>query len=116
MKKEKNLSLSKDQLLETIKDRRICVLDGVSPCCHCGDCFMCDLDPNKLCDNCGKCLDTINTDEKGYAQIMVDRVEAPNKSLDEFYHMAGVDDVDLEEDEECCDDDCNCHNHNHNSN
>ncbi len=26
-------------------------------CTGCGECEICDLDPNKICDNCGKCLD-----------------------------------------------------------
>lgn len=25
-------------------------------CIGCLECEMCDLDPNKVCDNCGKCL------------------------------------------------------------
>lgn len=26
-------------------------------CMGCLECEQCDLDPNKVCDNCGKCLD-----------------------------------------------------------
>ena len=26
-------------------------------CIGCMECETCDLDPNKICDNCGKCLD-----------------------------------------------------------
>ena len=26
-------------------------------CIGCGECDRCDLDPEKICDNCGKCLD-----------------------------------------------------------
>ena len=26
-------------------------------CIGCLECEMCDLDPSKVCDNCGKCLD-----------------------------------------------------------
>lgn len=26
------------------------------PCTECGECNMCDLDPSKVCDNCGKCI------------------------------------------------------------
>ena len=26
-------------------------------CIGCMECEMCDLDPNKICDNCGKCLE-----------------------------------------------------------
>jgi len=27
------------------------------PCIQCGECNICDLDSNKLCDNCGKCIE-----------------------------------------------------------
>ena len=116
MDKNKETQQKINLLLETFKDRKICVLDGVSPCSHCGSCLMCDIDPNKICDNCGKCLDSINTDEKGYAQIMIDKVEAPQPTLNDFYKMAGVDDLPEESEEECCEDeDCDCHeHHNHN--
>lgn len=34
-----------------------CVLkDG--PCINCGECTRCDLDQSKICDNCGKCIDS----------------------------------------------------------
>ena len=26
-------------------------------CTSCGECDMCDINPTKKCDNCGKCLD-----------------------------------------------------------
>ncbi len=26
-------------------------------CIDCGECDICDLDPNKICDNCCKCID-----------------------------------------------------------
>ncbi len=26
-------------------------------CIGCMECEICDLDPNKICDNCGKCLE-----------------------------------------------------------
>lgn len=26
-------------------------------CINCMECEICDLDENKICDNCGKCLD-----------------------------------------------------------
>ena len=82
------------ELLNSIKDRKICVLDEVSPCDHCGECFLCDIDPDKICDNCGKCIDQIKTDDKGYAQIKIDKIDASGAELDEFYRAAGVDDVD----------------------
>ena len=26
-------------------------------CIECGECDRCDLDPNKICDSCGKCIE-----------------------------------------------------------
>ncbi len=26
-------------------------------CIDCGECDICDLDANKICDNCGKCIE-----------------------------------------------------------
>ncbi len=38
-------------------------------CIGCGECDRCDLNPEKICDNCGKCLD-IRDD----AVIMIDKI------------------------------------------
>lgn len=35
--------------------RKQCVLYD-RECIECGECNMCDLDPSKVCDNCGKCI------------------------------------------------------------
>lgn len=37
------------------KPNQQCVLYD-RECTGCLECEMCDLDPNKICDNCGKCL------------------------------------------------------------
>ena len=67
--------------------------------CDCHDCAddeddMCDLDPTKVCDNCCKCLDTFNTDEKGYVRINIDKVEKDGLSVEQLYEMYGLDDDD----------------------
>ena len=36
-------------------------------CIGCMECEVCDLDPDKICDNCGKCLDI-----KEFAAIKID--------------------------------------------
>lgn len=38
-------------------------------CIGCMECEVCDLDPNKICDNCGKCLDI-----KEFASIRIDGI------------------------------------------
>ena len=42
-------------------------------CTNCGECDRCDLDPNKICDNCMRCV----KGEEAYRSIMVEGVEPP---------------------------------------
>ncbi len=44
-------------------------------CIGCMECETCDLDPDKICDNCGKCLDI-----KEFATIKIDGIVG----LDEY--------------------------------
>ncbi len=53
-----------------------CVLNEAKECVHCGDCDICDLDPNKICDNCCKCIDSPHEDEN-YAVLPVDLQTEP---------------------------------------
>ena len=48
-------------------------VDG-SPC---GECEMCDLDPNKKCDNCMKCVNSENAEFRG---IQIDEIELPENN------------------------------------
>ena len=49
---------------------RQCVLYD-RECIGCGECDRCDLDPEKICDNCMKC---VNGDAE-YRGISIDRIE-----------------------------------------
>ena len=40
---------------EMTMERKRCVLYD-RECIECGECNLCDLDPTKICDNCGKCI------------------------------------------------------------
>lgn len=40
-----------------------CILSD-KECTNCGECDICDLDPNKICDNCCQCIE-VNSDFKG---------------------------------------------------
>ena len=40
-------------------------------CIGCLECEICDLDPNKVCDNCGKCIET--TEE--FIKIKIDEIK-----------------------------------------
>lgn len=39
-------------------------------CIECWECEKCDLDPNKRCDSCGKCIEL----EKNYKIIKIDKI------------------------------------------
>lgn len=70
--------------------------------CDCGDYCDCDEDdsedddscdvyPDKICDNCGKCLDLIETKD-GFAKIKIDKIEvSEDVTLDQLYKMYGLD-------------------------
>lgn len=98
-------------------------------CIGCGECEFCDLDPLKICDNCGKCL---NIDD--FASIKIDSVDGneigghSKKASADFSvfsdghaheHSHGHSSCDCDDD--CCDCDCDeedecdcgCHGHDH---
>lgn len=52
-----------------------CVLYDRS-CIECGECNRCDLNPDKICDNCMKCMN----DGLDYRAIMIDRVQLTKRS------------------------------------
>lgn len=61
-------------------------------CISCGECDICDLDPKKICNNCGKCIDSGND----YNIMDVDLTsEESNEPLNYHYE-----DEDLPEDDE----------------
>lgn len=49
-------------------EREKCVLYD-RDCIGCGECELCDIDPLKICDNCGKCLEV-----KDFATIKIEEV------------------------------------------
>ena len=64
-----------------IVERKQCVLYD-RECIECGECNMCDLDPSKVCDNCGKC---IGLDENlDYRAIRVDGIVSEDMDPDEY--------------------------------
>lgn len=40
-------------------------------CIECGECDRCELDPDKLCDNCCRCIEISDAD---YLEIQVDDI------------------------------------------
>lgn len=53
---------------------KYCILDDLKTCSSCGECNRCDLDVEKICDNCCKCLEIDTNDHADYAQIDVSDV------------------------------------------
>jgi hypothetical protein len=57
-----------------------CVLEGDNRLCvECGRCNLCDLNPDKICDNCMRCLKRSGAD---YAEIEISAVYAPESPTD----------------------------------
>ena len=77
----------------------MCVLEDDKKCNECGECDRCDLDPSKICDNCGACISEYNTNEKGFVEIPIDKIDitAGDATLEDFYSAMGLED---EEDED----------------
>ncbi len=49
--------------------KKECVLYN-RECIGCGECDRCDLDSGKICDNCGKCIET----GREYNEIKIDKI------------------------------------------
>ena len=45
-------------------------------CIDCMECEFCDLDPAKICNNCGRCL---NVDGKEYNEVKITAIEMPER-------------------------------------
>ena len=54
---------------------KMCVLED-RECTGCGECDRCDLNPDKICDNCMQCV--LNGAE--YAGIEIDGIELENEN------------------------------------
>lgn len=51
-------------------ENKICELDENKICDNCGECDRCDLNPDKICDSCGKCIET----DKNYKVIKITKI------------------------------------------
>jgi hypothetical protein len=49
-----------------------CILVADKECTDCGKCEICDLDPNKICDNCCHCVETAD-----YKAIAITKIILP---------------------------------------
>lgn len=62
----------KNKFFEVFMETQKCILYD-RDCIGCMECEVCDLDPTKICDNCGKCLNV-----KDFATIKIDRIVTDN--------------------------------------
>lgn len=51
-----------------------CILEPGKQCTECGCCNRCDLDQNKICDNCCRCLG-----EADYSAIKITKIILPEE-------------------------------------
>ena len=59
-----------------MKGQKECVLYE-RVCIGCGECDRCDLDPNKICDNCMKCVNG----DSDYRAITVEDIQLESEYL-----------------------------------
>jgi hypothetical protein len=64
------------------KTIKYCELDENKICDDCNQCNICDLDDTKTCDSCGKCIDM--EDGKDYIEVDIDGVFDENEEAEEY--------------------------------
>ena len=57
---------------------RKCILDENANCMECGRCDYCDLDPDKICDNCCACIEK----DADYSSVKIERIVPADKKRD----------------------------------
>ena len=60
---------------------KICILDDTKICNDCGSFERCDLDPDKRCDNCMKCIQQSDAE---YYEILIDDISKPDPELEKM--------------------------------
>ena len=77
--------------------KKMCVLED-RECIGCGECDRCDLDPDKICDNCMKCV----KGDADFSAITISGIELENEKDDDHDEC------------DCGHDHCHCgHDHHH---
>lgn len=61
---------------------KYCELDKNKICDDCNQCNICDLDDTKICDSCGKCLGI--EDDKDYIEVDIDGVFDESEEAEEY--------------------------------
>ena len=73
--------------MEKVSRVQKCVLYD-RDCIECMECEICDLDPTKVCDNCGKCLEIDGIDIKAINIEDIAKDVEENKYLEEELRLA----------------------------
>jgi hypothetical protein len=70
---------------------KICLLDENKKCTNCKECDKCDLNPEKICNNCGKCLDL-----EGYAhkEVIIDKILENPDEIEEYEESLEEEEID----------------------
>lgn len=63
-------------------------------CSDCGECNICDLDPRKTCDNCGKCIDSGDDYNIIDVDLIAEESDMPLNYTDDFVGDTTDDDYD----------------------
>lgn len=56
-------------------NKKICQLDENKICNNCNKCLYCDINPDKICDNCCQCIDINDYSEIKITKIITDENE-----------------------------------------
>ena len=81
---------------ESTMEGKRCVLYD-RECIECGECNLCDLDPSKICDNCGKCIGLGGgVDAPEYRALKVDGIITEDMDPDDYLYddPVGTDSLD----------------------
>ena len=63
-------------------------------CTDCGECNICDLNPSKTCDNCGKCIDSGDDYNIIDVDLIAEESDMPLNYTDDFIGETIDDDYD----------------------
>lgn len=66
-------------------------------CSECGECELCDLDPNKKCDNCGRCIEDGSDYSTVDVELINDNEDEELNYTDDFEETEDVSDEDASE-------------------
>lgn len=76
-----------------MNNNKYCELDPNKLCDNCNKCNLCDINPNKICNSCGECL---NLDSMDYKEVIIEGVLDQDDKDDYIYDENTIIDKDDE--------------------